>query len=166
VAVGVTLGPSSDGEPGPPKVVPEDVVEDSEEELEVAPEPVPEVVRKEAPAEGAMIAVVLTSFGFSPIRGGDAAPEASVVLPLLDSVGRKISQLEEAVGNHLEEEGRTLAQAVADHVLMCFQSRDPSISLEPAVQGSVEGSTEATRDNVEDDARAVAERFEREPEDA
>jgi hypothetical protein len=70
----------------------------------------------------------LASFGFSPIQGGNAAPEASVVLPLLDSVGRKISQLEEAVGRHLEEEGRTLAQAVADHVLMCFRSRDPSIS--------------------------------------
>jgi hypothetical protein len=33
----------------------------------------------------------LVSFGFSPIRGGNAAPEASVVLPLLDSAGRKIS---------------------------------------------------------------------------
>jgi hypothetical protein len=142
------------------------VVEDSEEELEVAPEPVLEVVREEAPAEGAMIIVVLASFGFSPIRGGDAAPEASVVLPLLDSVGRKISQLEEAISNRLEEEGRALAQAVADHVLMCFQSRDPSISLEPVVQGSVEGSAEAAMDNVEDDARAVAERFEHEPEDA
>jgi hypothetical protein len=32
----------------------------------------------------------LTSFGFSPIRGGDAAPEAGVVLPLLDSAGWKI----------------------------------------------------------------------------
>jgi hypothetical protein len=51
-------------------------------------------------------------------------------------------------------------------VLMCFQSRDPSISLEPTVQGPVEGSTEAARDGVEDAARAVAERFEREPEDA
>jgi hypothetical protein len=74
--------------------------------------------------------------------------------------------LKEAVSNHLEEERRTLAQAVADHVLMCFQSRDPSISLVPVVQGPVEGSAEATRDNVEDAARAVAERFEREPEDA
>jgi hypothetical protein len=72
------------------------------------------------------------------------APEASVVLPLLDSAGRKISQLEEAVGNCLEEEGRALAYAVADHVLMCFRCRDPSISLEPAVQGLVEGSAEAT----------------------
>jgi hypothetical protein len=46
------------------------------------------------------------------------APEAGVMLLLLDSAGRKISQLEEAVGSRLEEEGRT--QAVADHVFMCF----------------------------------------------
>jgi hypothetical protein len=44
----------------------------------------------------------LASFGFSPIQGGDAAPEASVMLPLLDSAWRNISQLEEAVGSHLE----------------------------------------------------------------
>jgi hypothetical protein len=34
------------------------------------------------------------------------------------------------------------------------------------VQGPIEGSTEAARDGVEDAARAVAERFERETEDA
>jgi hypothetical protein len=51
-------------------------------------------------------------------------------------------------------------------VLMCFRSRDPTISLEPVVQGSVEGSAEATRDDVEDDARAVAEWFEHETENA
>jgi hypothetical protein len=75
----------------------------------------------------------LASFGFSPIWRGDVTPEASVVLPLLDSARRKISQLEEAVGSRLGEEGRALAQVVADHVLMCFQSRDPSISLESVV---------------------------------
>jgi hypothetical protein len=80
----------------------------------------------------------------------------------LDSAGRKISQLEEAVGSHWKEEGRALAPAVADHVLMCFRSCDPSISLEPVVQGSAE----AARDGVEDAARMVVERFEREPEDA
>jgi hypothetical protein len=79
---------------------------------------------------------------------------------------KKISQLEEAVGNRLEEEGRALAQAVAGHVLMCFRSRDPSISVEPAVKGPVEGSAEAARDGVEDAARTVAERFERKPKDA
>jgi hypothetical protein len=93
-------------------------------------------------------------------QAGDTA-----VLPLLDLVGRKICQLEEVVGNCLEEEGRALAQAVANHVLMCFWSRDPSISLEPPVQGPVEGSVEAARDSVEDATHAVAERLEHEPED-
>jgi hypothetical protein len=51
-------------------------------------------------------------------------------------------------------------------VLMCFRNRDPTISLEPAVQGPIEGSAEAARDSVEDAARTVAEQFEREPEDA
>jgi hypothetical protein len=51
-------------------------------------------------------------------------------------------------------------------VLMCFWSHDPSISLEPAVQGPVKGFAEAARDGVEDATRAVAKRFEREPEDA
>jgi hypothetical protein len=93
----------------------------------------------------------LASFSFSPVRSGDMAPEAGVVLPLLDSTGRKISQLEEAISNRLEEEeGRALAQAVANHVLMSLQSRDPSISLEPAVQGPIEGSAEAARVGIED----------------
>jgi hypothetical protein len=48
---------------------------------------------------------------------------------------------------------------------MCFRSRDASVSLEPVVQGPVGGSAEAARDGVDDAARAVAERFEREPED-
>jgi hypothetical protein len=48
-------------------------------------------------------------------------------------------------------------------VLMCFRSHDPSISMEPVVQGPVDGSVEAARDGVKDAARAVAERFEREP---
>jgi hypothetical protein len=102
---------------------------------------------------------------FSPIQGGEAAPEVGIVLPLLDSAERKISQLEEAIGSYLEEEGRALAQAVADHVLMCFQSRDTTISLEPTVQGPIKGSMEATRDGIEDAIQAVAERFKREPED-
>jgi hypothetical protein len=52
VVVGATPGPAPDGEPRTPEGVPEDVVEDSEGEKEVALEPVPKVVREEAPAEG------------------------------------------------------------------------------------------------------------------
>jgi hypothetical protein len=59
-----------------------------------------------------------------------------------------------------------MAQAVAEHVLMCFHSRDPAISLEPVVQGPAEEPVEATTAGVEDAARAVADRFKREPEDS
>jgi hypothetical protein len=55
---------------------------------------------------------------------------------------------------------------VVDHVLMCFRSHDPSISLELTVQGPVEESTETTSFGVEDVAHVIAERFEHEPEDA
>jgi hypothetical protein len=44
------------------------------------------------------------------------------VLLLLDSVGAKMSRLEEVIGGQLMVEGRVLAQAMAEHVLMCFRS--------------------------------------------
>jgi hypothetical protein len=75
-AVGATPGPAPDGEPRTPEGVPEDVVEDSEEDPEVALEPVPEVVREEAPADGAMIAVH-TAVAPPPSRGA-RAPFSSV----------------------------------------------------------------------------------------
>jgi hypothetical protein len=109
---------------------------------------------------------VLASFSFSPVRTGDAAPEGDVVVPLLDSTRAKISQLEDAAGSRIEEEGRTLAQAVAEHVLMCFHNRDPNISLEPVVQGPTEEPVEATTASVEDAVHAVADSFKREPEDS
>jgi hypothetical protein len=48
-------------------------------------------------------------------------------------------------------------------MMMCFRSCDPSISLEPVVQGPIEGFAEAARDGIEDAAHAVAERFEHDP---
>jgi hypothetical protein len=109
---------------------------------------------------------VLASFGFSPVRTGGTAPEGGAVVPLLDSAAAKISQLEDAVGSCIEEEGRALAQAVAEHVLMCFRSRDPTISLEPVVQGPAEEPAEAAAAGVEDIARAAADRFKRKPEES
>jgi hypothetical protein len=79
---------------------------------------------------------------------------------------QKLASCSRFLTGGLEEEGHTLIQAVADHMLMCFRSHDPSISLEPAVQGPVEGFAEAARDGVEDVAHVIAERFECEPEDA
>jgi hypothetical protein len=109
---------------------------------------------------------VLASFGFSPVWTGDATPEGGVVVPLLDSAGTKISQLEDAVGSRIKEEGRALAQAVAEHVLLCFCSLDPNISLEPVVQGPAEEPAGAAATGIEDAARTVANRFKRKPEDS
>jgi hypothetical protein len=87
------------------------------------------------------------------------------MLPLLDSAGRKISQLEEVISSHLEEEGRALALAVADMCSCASRAATPASSLEPAVQGPVKGFPEAARDGIEDVACVVAEWFEREPKD-
>jgi hypothetical protein len=77
-----------------------------------------------------------------------------------------MSQLEEVVGGRLEEEGRALAKAVAEHILMCFRSRDPQVSLEPVVQGPTEETEDAAWADVHDTTRLVAARFERQPKDA
>jgi hypothetical protein len=87
------------------------------------------------------------------------------MLPLLDSTGAKMSQLEEVIGGQLEEEGHVLAEAVMEHVLMCFQSWDPQVSLEPVVQGPAEETEDAALVGVHNTARLVAARFERQPED-
>jgi hypothetical protein len=109
---------------------------------------------------------VLAAFSFSPVQTSGAAPEDGIAVPLLDSTAAKISHLEDAVSSLIEEEGRALAQAVAEHVLMCFRSHDPAISLEPVVRGPAEEPAGAAAVGVEDAARAVADRFKREPEDS
>jgi hypothetical protein len=81
----------------------------------------------------------LVPFGFSPLRSGVPVQEVSTELSLLDSAGAKMSELEDVIVSRLEAEGRILAEAVAEHVLLCFRSHDPQVSLEPVVQGPVEG---------------------------
>jgi hypothetical protein len=49
-----------------------------------------------------------------------------------------MSKLEEVISGRLEVEGQVLVEIVVEHVLMCFQSRDPQVSLEPVVQGPIE----------------------------
>jgi hypothetical protein len=64
----------------------------------------------------------LVPLGFNPLSSGLLAQEVGTVLPLLDSAGARMSWLEEVIEGQLEAEGRVLAQAVAEHVLMCFRS--------------------------------------------
>jgi hypothetical protein len=60
-AIRATSGSAIGSEPQIPKVVLEDVLEESEKEPEVLPEPVPKVVLGEVPTEGAMIAMRTTT---------------------------------------------------------------------------------------------------------
>jgi hypothetical protein len=105
-------------------------------------------------------------FGFSPLQSRVPAQEASVELPLLDSAGAKMSELEDVIANQLEMKGRILVEVVAEHMLLCFHNHDPQVSLEPMVQGPAEGVQEATQVGVQETVKLVAERFERLPEDA
>ena len=108
----------------------------------------------------------LVPLGFSPIRSGGPAHEMGQVLPAPDSAGDKILTLEGVIGDQLETEGRVLAEKVAEHVLTCFRSWDPSTSLEPVVQGPVAATEEAARSSVQDTAKIVAARFQRQAEDS
>jgi hypothetical protein len=58
-----------------------------------------------------------------PLRS--RVPTQEVSSPLLDSAGVKMSELEDIIASRLEVEGCILAEAVAEHVLMCFCSQDP-----------------------------------------
>jgi hypothetical protein len=60
----------------------------------------------------------------------------------------------------LEWEGLILAQVVVEHMMMCFQSWNPHLSLELVVQGPTEEPEDVASTGVEDVARIVAERFE------
>jgi hypothetical protein len=106
----------------------------------------------------------LVPLGFSPLCSGLLAQEVDVVLPLLDSAGAKMSQLEEVVGGRLEE-GRALVEAIAEHVLLCFRSRDPQVSLELVAQGPDVETEEAAWVGVQDAVKLVAARFECQAED-
>ena len=55
-----------------------------------------------------------------------------------------------------------MAQAVAEHVLACYRSRDPNCPLEPAREGVVEIEEEAAREAVQGATAEVAACFTRE----
>jgi hypothetical protein len=41
-----------------------------------------------------------------------------------------------------------MAEAVAEHVLLCFSSQDPQVSLEPVAQGPVAETEEVARASI------------------
>jgi hypothetical protein len=77
----------------------------------------------------------LVPLDFSPLHSRLLAQEVDAMLLLLDSVGVKMSQQEDIISDRLEAEGRILVEVVAEHVLMCFRSRDPKSSLNRSCKG-------------------------------
>jgi hypothetical protein len=67
--------------------------------------------------------------------------------------------LDQILSARLEAEGGRLCRAVIEYILTCFQSHDPSISLEPVIAGPVADTEDAAREAVQDVIELVAERF-------
>ena len=77
-------------------------------------------------------------------------------------IARCLEALPATLQELVTQEGRALAQGVADHVLTCYRSRDPAFPLEPARQGVVETEEVAAWAAVREVATEVAEFFVRE----
>jgi hypothetical protein len=94
------------------------------------------------------VETTLVPLDFSPIRSEEPAQEVSNVLPVLESTGAKMLKLEEVVEDQLEAEGHILAKKVAEHMLACFQCRDPIVSLDPVALRLAVETKDAARDNI------------------
>jgi hypothetical protein len=108
----------------------------------------------------------LVPLSFSLLCSGELVQDVSTALPLLDSTGAKMLKLEEVVCDQLEVEGHVLVEQVVEHVLMSFQSWDPTVSLDPVMLGPVAGTEEAASSGIQEVAKAVAARFQHLMEDA
>jgi hypothetical protein len=101
----------------------------------------------------------LVPLGFSPLHSGEPVQEVSITLPLLDSTVIKMLKLEEVVYDQLEAKGCILVEKVVEHVLMCFWSWDPTVSLDPVMLRPVARIEEVANSDVQEAAKVVAARF-------
>ena len=107
----------------------------------------------------------LVPLGLSPIQVTEPPSTIADALPVLDSAVERLRRLDSTLGERLETEGRELCRAVAEHLLVCFRSHDPTIFLDPVIAGPVEGEEAAARESVQEVVAAVAARFQRAPAD-
>jgi hypothetical protein len=111
------------------------------------------------------VSTALVPLGMSPIRVPVPPATLSDALPVLDSAAERLRRLDPFIGARLEAEGRELARAVAEHVLVCFRSHFPDLSLGPITAGPVSSEEDAAREAVKDMVEVVASRFQREAAD-
>jgi hypothetical protein len=103
--------------------------------------------------------------GMSPILVSELPTSISDALPVLDSTADHLRCLDQILGARLEAEGSSLCRAVIEYILTCFRSHDPTISLEPVIDGLVADTEDAAQEGVQDTVELVAERFQRDPAD-
>ncbi|KAJ1266661.1 hypothetical protein BS78_08G169100 [Paspalum vaginatum] len=107
----------------------------------------------------------LVPLGLSPIRVTEPPSTIADALPVLDSAVERLRRLDSTLGERLEAEGRELCRLVVEHLLVCFRSHDPAISLDPVIAGPVEEMEAAARVSVQEAVEVVAARFQRTPAD-
>jgi hypothetical protein len=90
----------------------------------------------------------LVLLGMSPIPVSELPTSSTDALPVLDSAADCLRCLDQILSARLEEEGGKLCRAVIEYVLMCFQSHDLAISLEPVIAGPVAATEDAARESV------------------
>ena len=109
--------------------------------------------------------LALVPLGLSPIQVAEPPASIADALPVLNSASDRLQRLGPVLAGQLETEGRELIRMVAEHILTCLWSHDPTISLAPVVDGPVAETEAAARDSVREVVDFVAAYFKREPAD-
>jgi hypothetical protein len=107
----------------------------------------------------------LVPLGMSPIPALVRPTSISDMLPILDSAANRLRHLDQVLGARLEAEGGRLCRSAIEHVLTCFRSHDPTVSLGPVLAGPVADAEDAAREGVQDAVDAVVRHFQRDPVD-
>jgi hypothetical protein len=84
----------------------------------------------------------------SPIQVAEPLALITDALLMLDITAECLRSLDQTLGACLEEEGRELCRVVVGHVLTCFRSHDPDISLAPIIEGPVADAEATAREGV------------------
>ena len=108
----------------------------------------------------------LVPLGMSPIQVAEPPASIANALPVLDSAAERLRHLDQTLRTRLEAEGREQCRVVVEHVLTCFRSHNPAISLAPIVDGLVAEAEDSARESVQEVVDIVAAHFRREPADA
>jgi hypothetical protein len=105
----------------------------------------------------------LDALGLSPIQVTEAPPSLGAVLPVLDFAAERLRRMESTILDRLGTEGRAVARTMAEYILTCYQSHDPTISLTPVLVGPVRETVAAAREGVQEVADIMVSRIERRP---